>query len=111
MLSRIRHIYRLRERPSSAASQASTMVNERLQELVKLFKERTERAKEKLIDADDLDEDTPPASEFILLKPYYKPSTFNTRRNNCPKILGLLLIMIHKFNLYSDRGRMATEHD
>ncbi|KAB5571614.1 hypothetical protein PHYPO_G00227060 [Pangasianodon hypophthalmus] len=52
----------LKERPSSAASQASTMVNERLQELVKLFKERTERAKEKLIDPDDLDEDTPPAT-------------------------------------------------
>ncbi|XP_046706388.1 cyclic nucleotide-gated cation channel beta-1-like isoform X2 [Silurus meridionalis] len=49
----------LKERPTSAASQASTMVNERLQELVKLFKERTERAKEKLIDPDDLDEDTP----------------------------------------------------
>ncbi|KAM9470622.1 cyclic nucleotide-gated channel beta-1 [Clarias gariepinus] len=52
----------LKERPSSAASQASMMVNERLQELVKLFKERTERAKEKLIDPDDLDEDTPPAT-------------------------------------------------
>ncbi|XP_060782743.1 cyclic nucleotide-gated cation channel beta-1-like [Neoarius graeffei] len=51
----------LKERPSSAASQASMMVNDRLQELVKLFKERTERAKEKLIDPDDLDEDTPPA--------------------------------------------------
>ncbi|KAK3535369.1 hypothetical protein QTP70_011133 [Hemibagrus guttatus] len=52
----------LKERPSSTASQASTMVNERLQELVKLFKDRTERAKEKLIDPDDLDEDTPPAT-------------------------------------------------
>ncbi|XP_062856832.1 cyclic nucleotide-gated cation channel beta-1-like [Trichomycterus rosablanca] len=51
----------LKERPSSAASQASTMVNERLQELVKLFKERTERAKEKLIDPDEND-DTPPGS-------------------------------------------------
>ncbi|MCI4380343.1 hypothetical protein PGIGA_G00238920 [Pangasianodon gigas] len=55
----------LKERPSSAASQASTMVNERLQELVKLFKERTERAKEKLIDPDDLDEDTPPATPAV----------------------------------------------
>lgn len=45
------------------------MVNERLQELVKLFKERTERAKEKLIDPDDMDEDTPSASELYLLKP------------------------------------------
>lgn len=71
MLSCMRHIYRLKERPSSAASQASTMVNERLQELVKLFKERTERAKEKLVDPDDLDEDTPPASELNLLKSNY----------------------------------------
>ena len=31
---------------------------------MKLFKERTERAKEKLIDPDESDEDTPPASEF-----------------------------------------------
>lgn len=67
----MRHICRLKERPSSAASQASTMVNERLQELVKLFKERTERAKEKLIDPDDLDEDTPHACEFSPVKPYY----------------------------------------
>ncbi|KAJ8339641.1 hypothetical protein SKAU_G00342740 [Synaphobranchus kaupii] len=37
----------MKERPASAASQTSTVVNERLQELVKLFKERTERAKEK----------------------------------------------------------------
>ncbi|XP_066504821.1 cyclic nucleotide-gated channel beta-1-like [Hoplias malabaricus] len=52
----------LKERPASSASQTSTVVNERLQELVKLFKERTERAKEKLIDPDDSDNDTPPAS-------------------------------------------------
>ncbi|KAI4885971.1 hypothetical protein NFI96_033062 [Prochilodus magdalenae] len=51
----------LKERPASSASQTSTVVNERLQELVKLFKERTERAKEKLIDPDDSDNDTPPA--------------------------------------------------
>lgn len=63
------HVYRLKERPSSAASQASTMVNERLQELAKLFKARTERAKEKLIDPDDLDEDTPPDSKLNWLKP------------------------------------------
>ncbi|KAL6480634.1 hypothetical protein MHYP_G00116670 [Metynnis hypsauchen] len=52
----------LKERPASSASQTSTVVNERLQELVKLFKERTERAKEKLIDPDDSDNDTSPAS-------------------------------------------------
>ncbi|XP_031420086.1 cyclic nucleotide-gated cation channel beta-1-like isoform X2 [Clupea harengus] len=52
----------LKERPASSASQTSAIVNDRLQELVKLFKERTERAKEKLIDPDESDEDTPPAS-------------------------------------------------
>ncbi|KAJ8272088.1 hypothetical protein COCON_G00109470 [Conger conger] len=51
----------LKDRPASAASQTSTVVQERLQELVKLFKERTERAKEKLIDPDS-DEDSPTAS-------------------------------------------------
>ncbi|CAJ1057248.1 cyclic nucleotide-gated cation channel beta-1-like isoform X1 [Xyrichtys novacula] len=48
----------LKERPASAASQTSTVVNERLQELVRMFKERTEKAKEKLIDPDSSDEDS-----------------------------------------------------
>ncbi|KAJ8247363.1 hypothetical protein GJAV_G00245540 [Gymnothorax javanicus] len=52
----------MKERPASAASQTSTVVQERLQELVKLFKERTERAKEKLIDPDSSDEESPQAS-------------------------------------------------
>lgn len=49
---------RLKERPASSASQTSTVVNERLQELVRMFKERTEKAKEKLIDPDSSDEDS-----------------------------------------------------
>nr|XP_057944118.1 cyclic nucleotide-gated cation channel beta-1-like isoform X2 [Doryrhamphus excisus] len=48
----------LRERPSSSASQTSAVVSERLQELVRMFKERTEKAKEKLIDPDSSDEDS-----------------------------------------------------
>uniref|UniRef100_A0A3Q3IW01 Cyclic nucleotide-binding domain-containing protein n=1 Tax=Monopterus albus TaxID=43700 RepID=A0A3Q3IW01_MONAL len=48
----------LKERPGSSASQTSTVVNERLQELVRMFKERTEKAKEKLIDPDSSDEDS-----------------------------------------------------
>ncbi|XP_075326981.1 cyclic nucleotide-gated channel beta-1 [Odontesthes bonariensis] len=48
----------LKERPASSASQTSAVVNERLQELVKMFKERTEKAKEKLIDPDSSDEDS-----------------------------------------------------
>ncbi|KAK9958378.1 hypothetical protein ABG768_010502 [Culter alburnus] len=50
------------ERPMSAASQTSIVVNERLQELVKLFKGRTERVREKLTDPDDSDEESPSAS-------------------------------------------------
>lgn len=48
----------LKERPASSASQTSMVVNERLQELVRMFKERTEKAKEKLIDPDSSDEDS-----------------------------------------------------
>ncbi|XP_023201743.1 cyclic nucleotide-gated cation channel beta-1-like [Xiphophorus maculatus] len=51
----------LRERPASAASQTSqtsAVVSERLQELVRMFKERTEKAKEKLIDPDSSDEES-----------------------------------------------------
>ncbi|XP_061578751.1 cyclic nucleotide-gated cation channel beta-3-like [Cololabis saira] len=48
----------LKERPSSSASQTSAMVNERLQELVRMFKQRTEKAKEKLVDLDSSDEDS-----------------------------------------------------
>ncbi|KAG7270341.1 hypothetical protein CRUP_034451 [Coryphaenoides rupestris] len=51
-----------RERPASSASQRSAVVNERLQELVKMFKERTEKAKEKLIDPDSSDDDDSDAS-------------------------------------------------
>ncbi|MEQ2185568.1 hypothetical protein GOODEAATRI_019566, partial [Goodea atripinnis] len=47
----------LKERPASAASQTSAVVNERLQELVRMFKERTEKAKEKLMDPDSSDEE------------------------------------------------------
>ncbi|CAM4576856.1 unnamed protein product [Leuciscus chuanchicus] len=50
------------ERPMSAASQTSMVVNERLQELVKLFKGRTVRVREKLTDPDDSEEESPTAS-------------------------------------------------
>ncbi len=62
---------RLKERPASSASQTSTVVNERLQELVRMFKERTEKAKEKLIDPDSSDEDSViPCESFTLLYLY-----------------------------------------
>lgn len=50
--------FRLKDRPASAASQTSAVINERLQELVRMFKERTEKAKERLIDPDSSDEDS-----------------------------------------------------
>uniref|UniRef100_A0A8C5KKJ8 Cyclic nucleotide gated channel beta 1 n=1 Tax=Jaculus jaculus TaxID=51337 RepID=A0A8C5KKJ8_JACJA len=51
------------DRAASVASQNSAIINDRLQELVKLFKERTEKVKEKLIDPDvTSDEDSPKPS-------------------------------------------------
>uniref|UniRef100_A0A8C7BK58 Cyclic nucleotide-binding domain-containing protein n=1 Tax=Neovison vison TaxID=452646 RepID=A0A8C7BK58_NEOVI len=51
------------DRAASAASQNSAIINDRLQELVKLFKERTEKVKEKLIDPDvTSDEESPKPS-------------------------------------------------
>ncbi|XP_076986605.1 cyclic nucleotide-gated channel beta-1 [Tamandua tetradactyla] len=51
------------ERAASTASQNSAIINDRLQELVKLFKERTEKVKEKLIDPDvTSDEESPKPS-------------------------------------------------
>uniref|UniRef100_A0A3B4VIH2 Cyclic nucleotide gated channel subunit beta 1b n=1 Tax=Seriola dumerili TaxID=41447 RepID=A0A3B4VIH2_SERDU len=63
----------LKERPASSASQTSTVVNERLQELVRMFKERTEKAKEKLIDPDSSDEDTPPQASAPQPAPGAQP--------------------------------------
>ncbi|XP_058848746.1 cyclic nucleotide-gated cation channel beta-3-like isoform X3 [Acipenser ruthenus] len=51
------------DRAPSVTSQTSAIVSERLQELVKLFKGRTEKVKEKLIDPDSSsDEESPSAS-------------------------------------------------
>lgn len=50
----------------SAASQISIVVNERLQELVKLFKERKDRAREKLTDPDESDQESPSACEYTI---------------------------------------------
>ncbi|XP_039769519.1 cyclic nucleotide-gated cation channel beta-1 isoform X2 [Ornithorhynchus anatinus] len=53
----------VQERASSSASQNSAVINDRLQELVRLFKERTEKVKEKLIDPDvTSDEESPKPS-------------------------------------------------
>ncbi|XP_045544911.1 cyclic nucleotide-gated cation channel beta-1 isoform X6 [Salmo salar] len=50
------------DRPTSAASYGSVIVQERVTTLVKLFKARTVRKKEKLMDPDDSEEDSPQTS-------------------------------------------------
>ncbi|KAM6250416.1 cyclic nucleotide-gated channel beta-1 [Spheniscus humboldti] len=52
----------LPERVGSAMSLSSAVINNRLQELVKLFKERTEKVKEKLTDLDTTSDDESPAA-------------------------------------------------
>ncbi|KAM9423201.1 cyclic nucleotide-gated channel beta-1 [Salvelinus alpinus] len=47
------------DRPASAASYGSVIVHERVTTLVKLFKARTVRKREKLMDPDDSEEDSP----------------------------------------------------
>ncbi|XP_055363364.1 cyclic nucleotide-gated cation channel beta-3 [Betta splendens] len=49
-------------RPLSAASVCSIVVQDRLNELVRLFKGRTERQKDRLVDPDESDEESPAAS-------------------------------------------------
>ncbi|MBN3293264.1 CNGB1 protein, partial [Polypterus senegalus] len=51
-----------KERPPSVTSQSSAIVTERLQELVRLFKDRTEKVKEKLIDPESSSEDESPSA-------------------------------------------------
>ncbi|XP_077145094.1 cyclic nucleotide-gated channel beta-1 [Ranitomeya variabilis] len=50
------------ERSASAVSHSSAVVTERLQELVRLFKDRTERVKERLIDPELSSEEESPSS-------------------------------------------------
>nr|XP_036881386.1 cyclic nucleotide-gated cation channel beta-1 [Manis javanica] len=66
------------DRAASTASHNSAVINDRLQELVKLFKERTEKVKEKLIDPDvTSDEESPkpsPAKKAPEPAPEVKPA-------------------------------------
>uniref|UniRef100_A0A803J4Z3 Cyclic nucleotide-binding domain-containing protein n=1 Tax=Xenopus tropicalis TaxID=8364 RepID=A0A803J4Z3_XENTR len=50
------------ERSASAISHSSAIITERLQELVRMFKDRTERVKEKLIDPELSSEDESPSA-------------------------------------------------
>uniref|UniRef100_A0A3Q1GPL0 Cyclic nucleotide gated channel subunit beta 1a n=1 Tax=Acanthochromis polyacanthus TaxID=80966 RepID=A0A3Q1GPL0_9TELE len=51
-----------RGRPLSAASVGSVVIQDRLNDLVKLFKGRTERQKDRLVDPDESEEESPSAS-------------------------------------------------
>lgn len=55
-------------RPLSAASVGSVVIQDRLSELVRLFKGRTERQKERLGDPDESEEDSPTACTSAELK-------------------------------------------
>ncbi|KFP50014.1 Cyclic nucleotide-gated cation channel beta-1, partial [Cathartes aura] len=61
------------ERVGSATSLSSAVINNRLQELVKLFKERTEKVKEKLIDPDVSSDDESPAASPTKRAPAAAP--------------------------------------
>ncbi|XP_076142755.1 uncharacterized protein cngb1a [Alosa pseudoharengus] len=52
----------MKQRSHSSASHTNIAVSDRLQELVQLFKERTERVRDRLIDPDESDEESPSAS-------------------------------------------------
>uniref|UniRef100_A0A3Q2Q2B4 Cyclic nucleotide gated channel subunit beta 1a n=1 Tax=Fundulus heteroclitus TaxID=8078 RepID=A0A3Q2Q2B4_FUNHE len=55
-------VFSCRMRPLSAASIGSVVIQERLNELVKLFKGRTERQKDRLVDPDESEEESPTGS-------------------------------------------------
>ncbi|XP_072729470.1 cyclic nucleotide-gated channel beta-1 isoform X2 [Ciconia boyciana] len=63
----------LPEHIGSATSLSSAVINNRLQELVKLFKERTEKVKEKLTDPDVTSDDESPVASPAKLAPTAAP--------------------------------------
>uniref|UniRef100_H0WME9 Cyclic nucleotide-gated cation channel modulatory subunit n=1 Tax=Otolemur garnettii TaxID=30611 RepID=H0WME9_OTOGA len=63
------------DRAVSTASHNSAIINDRLQELVKLFKERTEKVKEKLIDPDVTSDEESPAPTPAKKAPEPPPDT------------------------------------
>lgn len=76
------------DRAVSVASQNSTIINNRLQELVKLFKERTEKVKEKLIDPEvTSDEESPKPCES-------RAGMIHPARNGSPKAPCKLMVRV-----------------
>lgn len=56
-----------RGRPLSAASVGSVVIQDRLAQLVGLFKGRTERQRERLVDPDESEEESPSACKDSVL--------------------------------------------
>ena len=57
-----------RVRPASAASVGTIAVQDRLSELVRMFKGRTEQRKDRLVDPDESEEESPSACKSFRIK-------------------------------------------
>ncbi|XP_033847671.1 cyclic nucleotide-gated cation channel beta-1 [Periophthalmus magnuspinnatus] len=71
-------------RPASAASVGSVVVQERLNELLRQFKGRTETKKEKLVDPDESEEESPQASPAKAPPPPPPPSGGEEKKDAPP---------------------------
>ncbi|KAK7912863.1 hypothetical protein WMY93_013074 [Mugilogobius chulae] len=71
-------------RPASSASVGSVVVQERLNELVKLFKGRTETKKDKLVDPDESEEESPQASPAKAPPPPPPPPPAGEEKKDAP---------------------------
>uniref|UniRef100_A0A3B4VKQ7 Cyclic nucleotide gated channel subunit beta 1b n=1 Tax=Seriola dumerili TaxID=41447 RepID=A0A3B4VKQ7_SERDU len=68
--------------------------NERLQELVRMFKERTEKAKEKLIDPDSSDEDSVISCDLSTTTPLSIISLFNSLISSSADLMYVLWMFL-----------------
>lgn len=59
------------------------MIQDRLNQLVGLFKGRTERQKERLLDADESEEESPSACKWRLCPAVLRGSSETTARTLC----------------------------
>ncbi|XP_042337140.1 cyclic nucleotide-gated cation channel beta-1-like, partial [Plectropomus leopardus] len=71
-------------RPLSAASVGSVVVQDRLSELVRLFKGRTERQKDRLVDPDESEEESPSASPKKAPAPPPPPPPPEEKKDDAP---------------------------
>ncbi|XP_070687387.1 cyclic nucleotide-gated channel beta-3 [Pempheris klunzingeri] len=71
-------------RPLSAASVGSVIIQDRLSDLVKLFKGRTDRQKERLLDPDESEEESPSASPAKAPPPPPPPPAGDEKKEDAP---------------------------